>query len=465
MRKIAIIAILAFLMSLSGVLAEGVELIVPTSIEAIYINQHNTVDISIRNTQNFTDSFLISVWPTQWISLNLYGITLAPNETKTVTLFVEPPRQTDKGVYEIGVMVKSSSSSASDSKKFLADLLRNFELYFSSVKVNSQILGLGDNLVTTIVVGNLNTLSQRNAVITTNILKDDLVIQKFDDEVSITPSSTHTVTNNIEIKNTLEYGSYKLKVELKDLSGKILDDTELTFNIKRNDDYIKDKTTEFGLFFLTTKITVTNKGNVVDGTYALTESLPLYFKSFFFPDIEPTSQQEVDGRIVYTWELRGLKPNETKIILYQVRFTTVVIAILLIGFGLYIFNYFYFRPHVIKRHPQTISQPKEEAVHIHIRNKSNREIRNIVVKDYVPPLARVMKRFDTVQPEIKLTTRGTSLTWRIDRLGPREERVLSYVIIPVMEIPGGIKLPKAHFMYEGRKHIIDRVAEKLVQRR
>ncbi len=464
MRKAITIAVFVLFLLIPSVLAAGIELTVPTSLTTVYIGQHNEVDITIKNTQSIYDTFLISTWPTQWISLEQYGIGLAAGETKTVTLSIDPPRTTDKGIYEIGVTAKSTSTSASESKSFLADFRREFDLYISDVKVNSQIFEIGDNLVTNVVVTNLNTLSERNVIVTTSILKDNLLVQKFDDEVTIEPLSAETISNSIEIKNTFEFGTYKLKIELKDVIGRVLDDSELAFSVKRSDEFTRTKATEFGLFYLTTRMTVTNNGNVPDATYTLTESVPSYFKTFFFPDVEPKSQQEVDGRIVYTWELKGMKPGESRIILYQIRFTTVVVAILLVGLGLYVFNYFYFRPHIHKRYPPMISMPKEEAIHLHVRNRSRHEIKNIVVKDYIPPLARVVKKFETVTPEIKLTTKGTLLTWKIDRLGLREERVLSYRIIPVMEVPGGIQLPKAHFTYEGKKHPIDQIAQKVVER-
>lgn len=463
MRKIVAVTLFAVLLLVPSALAAVAEITVPTSIQTVYINQHSTIDIPIKNTRDIKDTFLVSVWPTQWVGLDRYGLTLDPGETKTVTLFFDPPRTTQKGIYEIGVTVKSTNNSELMTKSFLVDLKRDFELYISDARISSQVLNIGDNLISTVVITNLNAESERDVKVTTNILKDDLLLQKLEDEIVIAPSSAETITNSLEIKNTLEYGSYKLKIELKDVTGRVLDDRELKFNIQRNDEFSKGKATEFGLFYLTTQIKVANEGNVPGATYTLTDSVPSYFKYFFFPDIEPTSQQEIDGRIVYTWQL-ALNPGETKTVLYQVRFTTVVVAVLAVGIALYLFNYYYFRPHIRKRHPLVISQPKEEVVHIHVKNRSRKEIQDIVVKDHVPPLAKIVKRFDTVKPEIKLTTKGTYLTWKLDKLGRGEERVLTYRMIPVMETPGGIKLPKAHFTYKGKKHLIDRIAEKVVER-
>ncbi len=464
MKKLIIITIFILLASISLVFAENVDLISPTEILTVYIGQKNTADISLKNTGNFVDSFFLSAYPSQWISFDRYGFTLAPGENTTIALTIEPPRAAEKGLFEIVITARSVSTGESDSTTILLDLRREFDLFISKSSVNTQLLNLGDNLIVDTVVTNLNKQTPRNVIITTSILKDNLLIEKFDDEITVDPDSSQTVSNSIEIKNTLVFGNYKIKIELKDKLNRVLDEKELFFAIKKAEDFSKERSTQFGLFYLTTTVKVINIGNTPDSTYSLSESLPSYFSNFFFPDIEPKSEEVKGNRIVYTWELAGIDPGQSVTLVYQIRFTSVVVAILAIAFGLYLFNYFYYKPHVAKKHSPLISEPKEEAIHLHVRNRSRHEIKNIIVKDRVPQLARVIKKFETMEPKVQLTTKGTLLTWKIDKLAPGEERVLSYRIVPVMEVPGGIKLPKAYFSYEGKKHHIDRIAEKIVER-
>jgi hypothetical protein len=74
----------------------------------------------------------------------------------------------------------------------------------------------------------------------------------------------------------------------------------------------------------------------------------------------------------------------------------------------------------------------------------------------------VVKEFDTLKPEVKVTQTGTTLIWKIDKLRPKEDRVLTYRIKPVMNLEGKVKLPKAYFSYKLGKIVISRVAEKIV---
>jgi len=446
------------------VLAQNAELSAPTEIIAVYIGQVNQAEIVLRNTKDVTDSFTLSAYPSQWISFDRYGITLGPGEATAIVMRIEPPRTAEKGLFEIAITAKSVLTNESTSIAILLDLRREFDLFISKSSLNKQILKLGDNLIVNTAITNLNKQTPRNVIITTSIFKDNLLIEKFDDEITVDPDSSQTISNSIGIKNTLVFGNYKIKVQLEDKLNRVLDEKELFFTVQKLEDFSKERTSQFGLFYLTTVVKVANIGNTPDSTYLVSESLPSYFGNFFFPEIEPKSEEVKGNRIVYTWEVTGLDPGQSATLVYQVRFTGVIATVLAIALGLYLFNYFYYKPHVMKKHPPLVGVPKEEVVHLHVRNRSRHEIKNITVKDRVPQLARVVKKFDTVTPQIKLTTRGTLLTWKIDKLGPGEERILSYRIIPVMEVPGGIKLPKAHFSYEGRKHHIDRIAEKVVEK-
>jgi hypothetical protein len=71
-------------------------------------------------------------------------------------------------------------------------------------------------------------------------------------------------------------------------------------------------------------------------------------------------------------------------------------------------------------------------------------------------------RFDTMKPVIRKAGTGTELTWKIKTLNPREERVLTYRIKPVVDIVGTMRLPKASMNYLDRKQRKKAVASKVV---
>jgi hypothetical protein len=76
--------------------------------------------------------------------------------------------------------------------------------------------------------------------------------------------------------------------------------------------------------------------------------------------------------------------------------------------------------------------------------------KNVIVRDWVSPLATViMEEFEAVRPVVKRSDAGTELVWSLGDMKPREERLLSYKIRPV--VYGNLKLARASMRYKNRK--------------
>ena len=97
---------------------------------------------------------------------------------------------------------------------------------------------------------------------------------------------------------------------------------------------------------------------------------------------------------------------------------------------------------------------------LEVRNRTKHEIRDVEVRDFVPSIARVVERFDTLKPRVKSTGSGTELRWSFESLKARDERVLTYRIKPVVDVIGHLHLPNAHVKYSDRKKIKRMIASK-----
>jgi hypothetical protein len=109
-----------------------------------------------------------------------------------------------------------------------------------------------------------------------------------------------------------------------------------------------------------------------------------------------------------------------------------------------------------------LAKEEEVTISLHVKNKSRKLLNSVTVKDFVPAIATVIKEFGTIEPTIKMKPTGTELTWQVKDIRPREERVLTYKIKPVIEILGSLKLPKAHLVYETKKGRIKRALSKTI---
>jgi hypothetical protein len=86
-------------------------------------------------------------------------------------------------------------------------------------------------------------------------------------------------------------------------------------------------------------------------------------------------------------------------------------------------------------------------------NNSSNELKDVIVKDLVPPIATVSEKFETLKPVKRKIKTGIELNWRISSLKPGEEVILSYRIVPIVDIVGSLRLPQAtvSFVSKGEK--------------
>jgi len=298
--------------------------------------------------------------------------------------------------------------------------------------------------------------------VTTKILRDNSIVKKFEDGFSISPASVETLTNSfgLDIRNIA--GEYEVYVALKNELNKVLDEKTINFEIETIHKVDEEKKTVNSVLYSIVTIKITNNGNVVESDFYVTESLPLISKNFFYPEIEPIQQEEKGNRIVYTWLIKKLAPTESITITYQLRFTNLVLVSCLLIIIIVWVVWLFFRPQLRKSYMGLLAEGREITISLNLKNRQRKTIKDIIVHDSVPPLAAVVKKFDTLVPSLKRKVSGTELTWKIKELRAKEERVLTYRIKPTIDILGKLKLPKAHVIYKTKKGKKRRILSKTV---
>ena len=453
MKKIMFIFLfLIFFLSLNFVYAQDIEIIGPDKPVTVYTNKINELDLLIKNNRNVNDVVYFSIWPTQWISLDKSWLRLGAGETISLTLNINPPFDAEEGTSIFTITVKSVDYNVTASKQIYFLVKRSSPIFLTDIKLNKQSFKPYETLIIQPVLTNIDRKERIDVFVTTKILKDDLLIQKFDDSVSIDPAKTKTLSNNFDIKLTHKPGDYKIVVSVKDNLNKLLDEKNTIFKIEAiSNRIIEEKETKRDLFDSFVTIKLTNNGNLPEPEFNFSVTLPLISKSFFYPKIEPNFQEEKNDRVIYKWLIRGLNPGETITIKYELRFTNIVIISCILIIVVIWVVWSSFQPKLMKKYMGILAKDEEVTISLHVKNKGRRVLDNVTVKDFIPAIATVIKEFDTITPTIARKTTGTELTWQVKDIRPKEERVLTYKIRPVIEILGDLKLPKAHLLYETEK--------------
>jgi hypothetical protein len=217
-----------------------------------------------------------------------------------------------------------------------------------------------------------------------------------------------------------------------------------------------------GLLVQTVEISVKNEGNVPTTSLYISETIPSFMKVFFFPKKEPDLEEVKDNRIVYSWLVPPLAPGNVYKITYEIStWNAVLIAIVLIVIVVYSFASI-FSISIEKKHRVTgpITKDKEITIMLEVRNRTRHEIRDVIVRDFVPGIATVVEKFDTLRPTLRKIANGTEIVWKINSLAPGDERVLTYRIKPIVDIVGTLKLPKAYLKFMDKKKEVKKVLSK-----
>ena len=368
-----------------------------------------------------------------------------------ISIRIIPPLNAKEGTRVFTFKIKSRNFNFSETKYLYLRVKRGVNIFISDVRVNKQTLRPDETLRIWADVDKSGGTKPSEVSVLTRIIKSDLIVDEFSDTLVLKPDSKKTIKHNFEVGIHNPYGEYSIMIRVFDHLGRVVDEKNTSFMVEKVYNITKHKSTRHGVLSTLVTIHVKNEGNVPESKLSIEDSLPYIFKYFFHPYIEPSSERRKDNRIVYTWDVGILNPGESTTIEYRLRFVNVVVISLILAFSALFALRWFFRPVLSKTSFGSLVEGEELTITLHVKNKGRRILKNLVVKDFVPALARVVRKFDTLPPELKRKDLGTELTWRIKKLKPGEERILTYRIKPIIEIVGDFKLPKAHLTYETRK--------------
>jgi len=461
MKKISLIFIfLTILLTTSIVNAEGVGISLKSKDLIGYTGETTTTDITIQNTQSTSDEFSINIWPPYWAGINVNleksRVKISANSNETVKLYFSIPIDIDELIVPYNITVKSVRNETISTVQILnLRVIRTVPIYISNIKVEKYVVYPEENVRIESSISNTADDAYLGASLQTNIKKDDTMIQRFDDRLEVIPRRSEQKKEHVfAFGKYTEPGVYIVEVLLKDVINRVVSSKKTTIILKNVSNITYQKIISYGLLLQTITIKVKNEGNAPATSFYVTEDIPTFMKAFFYPS-EQATVEVIGNRIYYHWLIQDLIPGGTRNIIYQISLWNAwAIAQILIIAVIIAFRIVYV-PGVVKRfrHTGPISRGKEIQIALEVKNRSIHEIKDVTVRDFVPPIAKVVDRFDTVRPLVRRIGTGTEVIWKFDSLKPREERVLTYWIVPSVDIPGSLKLTKAYMRFVDRKKI------------
>jgi hypothetical protein len=438
----------------------------------IYSGESVVAEITVQNKQFSQDRFSINVFYLQSPGLTVvpekYVVDVNANSNSTFGLHFYATACVEELRTLVTVTVKSlTHEDVQDSKIININTFRNFTVCIYESGLNKYVIGPGETLEITTTLKNPTGIYSMPVVLETKLMKGNEVVRKFEDRIETVPTnSIKQISHNHTFSKYAAAGFYVVEIALKDAYNAVLESKKIDFRISQlPENVVKEETMAWGLLAQTVTIRVRNEGNANSSSFYLTATIPSFIKPFFFPMVKPTGEEIVGSTIVYNWYIEGLAPAEEREIKYDVSTWNALLIILAVaGFLLYSFRYV-FGISIIKKHRYVgpITKEKEIIVSLEVRNRTRHGIKDVLIRDFVPSIATVVERFDTLRPTLRKVAGGTELIWKLDFLNPLEERVLTYSVKPTVDIIGTLRLPKALIRYTDKERKIKRVISKSIK--
>ena len=470
MKKFTLVATFIFsLLILSSLsFAQNLKIGVSDKDMTAYGGETKIIEITVFNNQNYADGFSITVYPQYFegITANLenYILPTPSNSNSTTKLYVKIPDCPEEVTRLYTITVRSRINDAvNESKTISINIKRKNRVCLSDLTTDKQVLNAGETIKIMASITNPEATSSSQFYLRTSILRGSEAIESFDDRIeTVSARSTQKINHAYTFDKYISYGCYTVEATLKDNLGSMMDSKKVDLRITSTENITFVKTSAWGLLGQTIAIKVKNEGNNASTGIIVTETVPIFLKPFFFPKTEPKTETAKDNRIIYVWLIDRLEAGEEKTITYKIDITNAwIIVLALIAVTVYSFRYV-FTLSLVKKHKyaRPLTKEKEVTILLEARNRTRHLIKDVQIRDFVPSIATVVEKFDTIRPVVRKAAGGTELVWKLDFLRPREERVITYRLRPVVDVVGTLKLPNAYMRYETKKKEIKRVVSK-----
>lgn len=283
-------------------------------------------------------------------------------------------------------------------------------------------------------------LSNVDVYVTSSLFDDKQTIELFKDQ-----------EKNLEFKFTIPKDAapteyiYSVRIYYDE---ELRSNAEGSFIVDENLNISEFNEVNSGFLYEIRKLTITNNGNsevsdFYDQDYTT-------FESWFIDYSEEPSYDDEFGRPTWTFTLQ---PNEEFVLEtredYRPLLIGIIVLILLFVVGYYLFVKRVTLSKEVFKLRYSTDGVSEFKVLLHLKNNTNKPIKDITIVDVLPKLIQPKTNFGTLHPNgIERGDKGIRIMWKIPELVAGEERVISYEVEAGFRIIGDIALPRATVRYK-----------------
>jgi len=426
-----------FALTAVPIFAYPLEMKILNNDQDVVIGSLVTYSIELTNNRNMVVPVRVSVDDSQyWIQNKYTLIDLQPESERIIEITFAPTGEKE-GFFEFPISMWA----------FDENWIRVDDVISMDVKLK---FGLEDFYVD-ISGGNVNINlildSTEERTVTANFDvtdSSDKVLYTFSETVTF--SGLKTIQKSIPVPDFLagKYNVY-VNVEGTNLKEKIEFEIEPVHAVAETTKRIST------VLYEDVIITIENNGNLVEKNYKTFQTIPNndWITGFV---TEPSSCVVEGDNKVCGYVVPELVPGGSTMITYRLNYwmiygqyafiVLVIIAIVTFSF-IRVTN-----PTITKRHAK--KGEDKHSVILEIKNPFMHHLRNVIVRDWVSPLARVLhEEFEMVTPVIRKSDAGTEMIWKLGDIKPKETRIITYKIKTMVQ--GSLRMPRAYIRFNNKK--------------
>lgn len=451
---LSLFTLLVLVFSLQTVLAEDFEVKFTEVKSSILINETAIFELNVTNNGPNIEYFTVYSPDIEWSFVtdptSDKNMKIYPYQSFKTLIKITPVEPLNYGIYGIIANVRHVRLNKVKPTTLLVTIRNPFSAvygsYLPALRVSTAMAKDIDPREETVIKVNLenrNKLEVRDVKIR---LRSALISEEY--TTSLLPLERKTLDFVVSFDDLERPRSDLLHVtaeaKIEDRSYEFNAEA-FEYNIIPYGEIGEDITEESGFLSKTKTVLLKNMGNV-ERKYAYHYKKP--FMSWIYLSTNPKATVvKIDGDKQLEWSFT-VAPNMAERVVIRYNFWPFLIFIGIIV--LIIVGYYIFRSPVVISKSAAVTATKDGGmwrinVQIYLKNRSNKKIKHVMVKDKVSNLLEMQQEFEvgTIQPckVLKHDKKGTIANWDVGTLDKFEERIITYKTKAKLSILGEIVLP------------------------
>lgn len=408
-------------------------------------NVSTVFNVTVTNNGSASDRFYVDYLTSKpsWFSgPNPYLLELGPGESDSAIVTARPTETAVAGNQGVTFRVTNTADERVEERAVFS-VHRDRDIIISNLETDKTTYDPGEMVEVEATVKNLlNDDIHRNEYQVVFTLGGE---QQTEPIPSLSKGGDAPLTASFPLKK-FDVGVMEITVLAQDIDGNRQDTARATIEVRETENVQVQRQDRFRVVTEQRTITAENLGNVDAPDTTVSTTVTDYLAPFTSFDRAPDETHDGEGETTYVWQLGTLAAGDSVTVQYQVNYWAPVAILLVLVIAVVVGVRTYRQPHVVKK---VHRKNGKHSVHLRVENRSSKTLDNVVVKDFVPGIATLVEKFDSSPPEkIREGDEGTEIEWRLGRMQPGEERILTYRISPQVEVEEHVSLPRALLTYK-----------------